>query len=232
MAGLAATNITNVNISDTFYGLLHAGGQSIPPTGQSQIFDGYGTPTALKLGANCNGATICGPLSATSLSLQTPISSNLLPIVTPSVTGTYSGYITGLSITNNGIVTSVSAIPTLPALSPFKAYANINLNIPYDRTSNQGTSFTIVGSNISSVLWIKRGLYRVTFTTPMSNTNYIVLLQNATSPLSGQYPTTAAKSGENALILGYKNNNFFEFVCWTDDGDTAENIQSFGVVVV
>ena len=75
MAGIAATNITNVNISDTFYGLLHAGGQNIPPTGQSQIYDGYGTPTALKLGANCNGATICGTVTCNTLSaddLSTP----------------------------------------------------------------------------------------------------------------------------------------------------------------
>ena len=90
MAGIAATNITNVNISDTFYGLLHAGGQNIPPTGQSQIYDGYGTPTALKLGANCNGATICGPLSATSVSFAQKLSAstdfdiyNLLSVIQP-----------------------------------------------------------------------------------------------------------------------------------------------------
>lgn len=90
MAGIAATNITNVNISDTFYGLLQAGGQNIPPTGQSQIYDGFGTPTALKLGANCNGATICGPLSATSVSFAQKLSAstdfdiyNLLSVIQP-----------------------------------------------------------------------------------------------------------------------------------------------------
>jgi hypothetical protein len=99
MAGIAATNLTNVNASDTFYGLLHAGGQSIPPIGQVQIYDGYGTPTALQLGANCNGATICGTLSATSVTLTQKLSAstdfdiyNLLNVMYPvnSVLFTYN----------------------------------------------------------------------------------------------------------------------------------------------
>lgn len=67
MPATPATNLETVNISDTYYGLLHAGGVPIPSTGQPLIRDGSGTPTALRLGANCNGATICGTLSATTL---------------------------------------------------------------------------------------------------------------------------------------------------------------------
>jgi len=232
MAGKAATTLTNENISDTFYGVLHAGGQSIPPTGQSQIYDGYGTPTALKLGADCNGATICGTLSATSLSLQTPISSNLLPVITPSVSGSYTGYVTGLTVTNNGIVTNVTAISALPSTLPYKAYANVNYNGVYNATATQGTNFTIVGSNIQSITWVKRGLYRAAFSSSMSNTNYIPIIQNVTSPLSGEYPLTAAKSGENSMIVGFKGLNFFEFTCHTDDGDRAENMQGCGILVI
>lgn len=67
MPATPATNLETTNISDTYYGLLHAGGVPIPSTGQHLIRDGSGTPTAIRLGANCNGATICGTLSATKI---------------------------------------------------------------------------------------------------------------------------------------------------------------------
>jgi hypothetical protein len=234
MAGIAATNLTNVNVSDTFYGVLHAGGQSIPATGQSQIYDGYGNPTALKLGANCNGATICGPLSAsslsaTSLSLTTPILSSILPNVTPSVTGTYSGYLTAINVNVKGLVTSVSTTPTLPL--PYKAYALANLNIPYNETTDQGTNFVVVGQNIQSVLWVKKGLYRVTFTQPMNNTNYAVFLQNVMNTLSGEYQSQA-DPGESTLILGFRGTSFFEFTCWEEDTNKVINLQAFNALVI
>jgi hypothetical protein len=89
MPATPATNLETVNISDTYYSLLHSGGVPIPATGQPLIRDGSGTPTALKLGANCNGATICGTLSATTLaggslnldSKITPTQLNLLELV-------------------------------------------------------------------------------------------------------------------------------------------------------
>lgn len=90
MAGTAATNLASVNISDTYYGVLHAGGQNLPPTGQAQIYDGYGTLAAIRVGANCNGVTICGPLSATSLTTTSKLSAstqfdvfNLLNVLHP-----------------------------------------------------------------------------------------------------------------------------------------------------
>lgn len=235
MAGLAATNLTNVNISDTFYGVLHAGGESLPSSGQAQIYDGYGNPTALKLGANCNGATICGELSATSLSLTTPILSSILPTVVPSVVGTYSGYLTGISVTTKGIVTSVSTTQTLPL--PFKAYANIKYTPAYNYNDQQLTvDFTIVGSNIQQIDWLNRGLYRVRFITPMIDTNYIPIVQNVTYPLSGNYPINGAggyiRAGENSMIIGFKSTDFFEFACWTDEDDMGENMQACGILVI
>lgn len=90
MAGTAATNLANVNISETYYGVLHAGGQNLPPSGQAQIYDGYGTPTAIRVGANCNGVTICGPLIADSLTTTSGLSAstqfdifNLLNVLHP-----------------------------------------------------------------------------------------------------------------------------------------------------
>jgi hypothetical protein len=90
MPGTFQTNLANVNISDTYYGVLHAGGQNLPPTGQAQIYDGYGTLAAIRVGANCNGVTICGPLSATSLTTTSKLSAstqfdifNLLNVLHP-----------------------------------------------------------------------------------------------------------------------------------------------------
>jgi hypothetical protein len=61
------SNLGPTNISETFNGLLHAFGSPIPLAGQQLIYDGYGTPSALRLGANCNGATICGTLSCDNI---------------------------------------------------------------------------------------------------------------------------------------------------------------------
>ena len=62
------SNLGPTNISETFNGLLHAFGSPLPlDTSQARIYDGFGTPSALKLGSNCNGVTICGPLSCDAL---------------------------------------------------------------------------------------------------------------------------------------------------------------------
>jgi len=62
------SNLGPTNISETFNGLLHAFGSPLPlDTTQARIYDGYGTPSALKLGSNCNGATICGTLSCDNI---------------------------------------------------------------------------------------------------------------------------------------------------------------------
>jgi hypothetical protein len=229
MPGLEATNLTNFNASDTFYGILHAGGQNMPPSGQPQIYDGFGTPTALRLGSNCNGATICGPLSATSLSLDTPILSSTLPSV-PNVEGTYTGYLTSFSVTNKGIVTGVGATSTIPL--PYRARAAVNLNIPYNKTANQGSDFTIVGNNIQTITWVKTGLYRAFFAVSMPDTNYIPFVQNVVSTLSGEYPANTVVAGENSMIVGFKGLDFFEFACWSDEADDPENMQGCGILVV
>ena len=238
MPGQVATTLTNVNISDTFYGVLHAGGQPIPATGQAQIYDGNGGVAALKLGVNCNGATICGglsatSLSATSLSLTTPILSSILPNVTPSPAGTYTGYLTSINVTSKGIVTGVSTASTITL--PYKAYAAVNFNGTYNSTANQGSSpanFTIADNsyNIAQILWVNTGLYRVTFTTPMTNTNYVPIVQNVSPALSGTLPSLIG-TVDNVMCIGFKGLNFFEFVCY-DDGAGAQNMIGCGILVI
>ena len=64
-------SLTDQDISATYKGLIHSQGVPIPSTGQVRLYDGEGTATALSLGANSNGATIQGALTATG-SLSTP----------------------------------------------------------------------------------------------------------------------------------------------------------------
>lgn len=60
-------SLRNTNISDTYLGVLHSFGNALPGTGQQDIYDGIGNKSSLKLGRNCNGATICGTLSCDNL---------------------------------------------------------------------------------------------------------------------------------------------------------------------
>lgn len=66
--------LTNTNISDTYKGLLHSFGIPLPATGQVDMYDGVGTKSALKLGAECNGATVCGTLTCGNLVLTGNVS--------------------------------------------------------------------------------------------------------------------------------------------------------------
>ena len=235
MPGIQATTLTNVNISDTFYGLLHAGGQNVPATGQAQIYDGNGNTTALKLGVNCNGATICGglsasSLSATSLSLTTPILSSVLPTVSPSVVGTYTGYLTSIDVTSKGIVTRVSTTQTPPL--PYKAYALVNFTELYNRNAPQGSYFEIVGNNIASVTWLETGFYRVAFTTPMSNVNYVPFLQPIISSLSGVRPLPSNSVGSETRIVTFRALNFFEFTNQLQDSNDYDNMRGCGILII
>ncbi len=239
MPGIPATVLTNVNISDTFYGVLHAGGQPIAATGQAQIYDGNGGITSLKLGIDCNGATICGglsaaTLSATNLSLSTPILSTILPDVTPTPVGTYTGYLTSISVTSKGIVTSVSTTSTVP--QPYKAYASISFNGSYNSSANQGsspTNFTITGNNIAQITWQSTGFYRVTFTTPMANTNYHVFMQACNFVTgAGTAPTDAQSAGPENLIITHRNVNFFEFINQVPNSNFYVNIRACALLII
>lgn len=69
---MSIASLTNTNISDTYQGVLHAGGIPLASAGVQDIFDGYGNTSSLKLGRACNGASICGTLSADSIKIADP----------------------------------------------------------------------------------------------------------------------------------------------------------------
>lgn len=69
---MSVASLTNLNISDTYQGVLHAGGVPFAASGLQDIYDGYGNTSSLKLGRACEGASICGTLSADALSVVDP----------------------------------------------------------------------------------------------------------------------------------------------------------------
>lgn len=63
-------SLTNSNISTTYPGVMHAFGVELPVSGQQRIYDGVGNASSIWIGRNCEGVSICGPLSAQTVSLS------------------------------------------------------------------------------------------------------------------------------------------------------------------
>lgn len=73
---MASNTLTNTKISVTYAGVLHSNGMQLPATGLEQVYDGYGNMSSIKIGRGCNGMTVCGPLSATSISTSSSLSAS------------------------------------------------------------------------------------------------------------------------------------------------------------
>lgn len=249
MAGKPATNLTNENISETFYGVLHAGGTNISPNFRTPIYDGNGGETALSLGLKYEGAIVygqfrtVGPVVAHSVELSgsitagafignsitttQPIANSMLPNF--GTAGTVTGLVNSITTDSKGRVQSVTTTQT-----PYKAYASVIYAGSPGWNINQGTNFYVEGYNISGILWLSTGFYRVYFNTPMANTNYVPILQLcAFSSESGKLPAGSKYSStENVLIVSFKSTNFFEFYCRTDDSNREENLTACGILVI
>jgi hypothetical protein len=245
-------------ISETFKGILHSSGTELPTEGQADIYDGNGNKTALKVGRSGKGLTVDSKLTVDLLDYPTEQSPtgkgvviqplpNKLSIVeklppeyledtNPSSAGTYTGYIKKLTVSSKGLVTEVEADNfeqqqiVLPSETFAKAYAECRYILEYQKGNNQGNNFTIVGHNVSSILWLNKGMYRVTFTNPMNTSNYCVMLTNGVVATSVG-TITRSGSHENSICVGHKEPNFFEFWGWSDEEDSPENISSLNIVV-
>lgn len=85
---MAIQSLTNTNISDTYIGVIHAGGIPLAASGTQLLYDGYGSGSSLSIGRINNGVSITG---------NTVITGNL----TNSGVATSSGLVTG-NITASG----------------------------------------------------------------------------------------------------------------------------------
>jgi len=61
---MASIKLTQTKISDTYAGVLHANGSSLPAVGQSIVYDGLGNTSAISIGRKGNGLSITGGLSS------------------------------------------------------------------------------------------------------------------------------------------------------------------------
>jgi hypothetical protein len=139
-----------------------------------------------------------------------------------------------------------SAVPTAPQQTnqPYtaKAFGSILYRSGTDtRGVNQTTHVSASALyNVSSITWKSRGLYTVTFATPMANTNYVAIAQN--SPAHDPAFTDAdgnlrftnnpyQNGNENQLLVMNKTVNSFEILCWTDGDHLKENTNGFSFVV-
>jgi hypothetical protein len=57
------SSLTNKNISDTYLGVLHAQGETLPANFQREIYDGAGQQSALSLGRKEKGITVTGGIT-------------------------------------------------------------------------------------------------------------------------------------------------------------------------
>ena len=130
-----AADLTNINISDSYKGLLHANGSALPPLAiQQPLYDGSGQVSSLSLGVAGAGASVSGPLSISGQlsagSFTYPLSSSTNGYVLTQVNSTTialtsisdilksasSSYIADGTYTNvqnitikNGLITSVQS---------------------------------------------------------------------------------------------------------------------------
>lgn len=64
-------SLTDTNINETYVGLLHAQGATMPLLGQVRLYDGSGKQSSIAVGINSNGMTVSGLLSADTVT--TPV---------------------------------------------------------------------------------------------------------------------------------------------------------------
>ncbi len=149
------------------------------------------------------------------------------------------GAIVGKNITAETI-TSTSGI-TAPNAAKSYGYAKTN-----NFTAGAQTFSTATGYNFASVTWQSKGCYRVTFTTPMANDQYAVIVQNTymrsnNNPIFGQAPAYSGQAGgdtkqanrgdENLILVKMKTASYFEFICWSHESNEVENLTGFCFVV-
>lgn len=68
---MPSISLTDTNIDETYVGLLHAQGATMPLLGQVRLYDGSGKQTSIAVGINSNGMTVSGLLSADILTTPT-----------------------------------------------------------------------------------------------------------------------------------------------------------------
>ena len=72
---MASESLTNTNISETYIGVLHAKGETIPASGLQDVYDGFGNKSSLKIGRAGEGIDVDGTLGINFVNAIYPIGS-------------------------------------------------------------------------------------------------------------------------------------------------------------
>jgi hypothetical protein len=99
------SSLTDLYISDSYTGLLHAGGISLPVTGQITMYDGSGQVSSLSLGIAGQGADITGRLTTDNLTVGT--------LVYPSTPGSVGSFLYQENSTSLGFITEDELFPNI-----------------------------------------------------------------------------------------------------------------------
>ena len=114
-----ATDLTNINISDSYKGLIHANGASLPaPSIQQPLYDGSGQKSSISLGVAGVGASVSGPLS---ISGQLSAGAFTYP-ASPAT----NGYVLAQINSNTIALTSIAdVLRSIPSVVPDNTYYNV-----------------------------------------------------------------------------------------------------------
>ena len=139
------SSLRDANISDTYVGVLHAGGAQLPANDRSTIYDGYGNISALSVGCSGNGISITGQsvfesIAATQTIVDSVVANDF--VSAPNTTKAWA------LVQGNGTVTSQYNIASVVRSSPGDYTAtftsplptanySVNITTTYDNTSNR-----------------------------------------------------------------------------------------------
>jgi hypothetical protein len=150
---MATTTFTDLNIADTYLGILHSKGEALPASGQQYIYDAAGNVSDMKLGRNGAGVSFNGALSAASgqfVSLSTT-SFNSISIVSTTLTVNGLKYPTGpgslssfmvQGANNQMVMTTKIPQGSIPALIPSPAGSYSLIDTIVVNSAGQVTSVT------------------------------------------------------------------------------------------
>lgn len=139
------SSLRDANISDTYIGVLHAGGQQLLSNGQSAIYDGYGNASALMLGVSGKGISVTGT-STFELVQTTGVEADVMVVTTsidcPNTTKAWA------LIQGNGMISSqynIGAV-TKNSTGDYTVYFlnqlptadyTVNITVTHDNTANK-----------------------------------------------------------------------------------------------
>lgn len=154
------SSLTDLYISDSYTGLLHAGGIPLPVSGLITIFDGSGQISALSLGVAGEGAEITGRLTTDNLTVGT--------LVFPSTPGTVGSLVYQATATTLGFISESDLFPDIITAGTYDNIKNIKVTsqglvdsiAQWDDDTITSTTYGNAPSNFTTVTFSTNGVWK------------------------------------------------------------------------